>query len=105
MDNSLPFVLSESLPAPLQEAARQYVADDDSSDEDEDSPGVDLRLIEAFGSTQVGDRAHRQATWLCVLAMRRVLFGWAALECEGDAPEQAVLATEAWVLTGAMPPD
>jgi hypothetical protein len=105
MDNNLPSVLSESLPVRLREAARDYLSDDDSSEEDEDSPGVDLRLIEAFGSTQTGDTAHRQATLLCVLAMRRVLYGWAALECEGDAPERAVAAAEAWVLTGTTPPD
>jgi hypothetical protein len=89
-------VISESLPAPLRDAGLRYVTECESDD-------LAFQLIEAFGIAGVGDEGHRRAAWLCVLAVRKVLYGWAALECEGDAPDRAVDAVGSWVQTGAAP--
>jgi hypothetical protein len=91
-------VVSESLPAALRDAALRYATDPDTDD-------LALRLIEAFGIVRVGDQAHRRAAWLCALASRKVLYGWAALECEGDAPARAVEAVASWIQTGVSPRD
>jgi hypothetical protein len=72
---------------------------------DPETDGAALLLIEAFGITGLGDMGHRRAAWLCVLAVRKVLYGWAELGCEGDAPAQAVEAVADWVQTGEVPPD
>ena len=90
--------INDSLPLPLRNAALFYATDLNTE-------GLGLSLIEAFGIGRVGDEAHRRSVWLCVLAARRVLYGWEALECEGDVPAQAVDAAANWVQTGIAPPD
>jgi hypothetical protein len=92
------FVIGNSLPAALRDVAMRYATDCDTDD-------LALQLIEAFGIGRLGDHAHRRAAWLCVLAARKVLYGWAALECEGDAPARAVEAVANWVQTGVSPRD
>jgi hypothetical protein len=86
--------VSASLPAPVRDAALRYATDLDTDD---------LALRESFGIARAGDEAHHRAVWLCVLAARKVIYGWAALECEGDAPAQAVEATARWVQSGVAP--
>jgi hypothetical protein len=89
-------VMSESLPVALRDAALRYATDPDTDD-------LALRLFEAFGIARVGDEAHRRAAWLCVLATRKVLYGWVALECKGDGPARAVEAVARWVQAGVPP--
>jgi hypothetical protein len=88
----------KSLPASLRDVAQQYATDHEADD-------LDLAgsLLLAFGDLRHDREAHRRAVWLCVLATRRVLFGWSELECEGNAPERAVSAAAKWVQTGRNP--
>jgi hypothetical protein len=91
-------VVSNKLPAALRDAAILYATDTKTE-------GLALRLIVAFGIAQLGDEAHRRAVMLCALAVRKVLYGWQALECEGHGPATAIEATENWVRAGTAPAD
>lgn len=102
MQNDQSIVISDTLPEPIRLAALEYIApyDDDLDWEDLDR---ELHLIEAFGELQIGNIAHRQVTWLCALASQTILWCWAQLECEGDAPERALKAVTDWVLNDLTP--
>ncbi len=98
METSHPIVISSALPEALRDAAIRYAT---STESDELAPG----LIETFGIVVAGDEAHRRAVWLCVLAVRKVLWGWRAMECKGDKPAVAIDATAKWVQTRIAPAD
>ena len=54
-------------------------------------------LIAAFGEGSVGDEIHRRAVLLCCMAARRVLWGWAAMDCDGNLPEENLKKVEEWI--------
>jgi hypothetical protein len=86
-------MISGWLPALVRDAALRYATDQATDD-------LALYLFESFGIIRVGDEAHRRAVWLCVLAAGKVIYGWDALKCEGDAPARAVEAAARWVESG-----
>src|SRR4051812_11842370 len=90
--------VNEPIPERLREAASRYATDRDTDD-------VGRWLFEAFGIATVGDPAHHRATWLCVLAVRRILDAWSAFRCEGRAPEAAIEAVASWARGGNAPAD
>jgi hypothetical protein len=91
-------VISKTLPRPVRAAALRYATDRETDD-------LGMQLLEAFEIAAIGDVAHRRAVWLCVLAVRRVLYGWEALGCEGDKPNQVVDTVASWVKNGRVPRD
>ncbi|WP_395146620.1 hypothetical protein [Armatimonas sp.] len=86
-------------------AAESYVASLDDDEMGYEEFEAETQLIDAFGIQEIGDAAHRCATWLCVLASQKVLYGWVALECEGDLPSQTIEAVSKWVHKGIEPMD
>jgi hypothetical protein len=86
-------------------AAQSYVVSLDDDEMGYEEIEAETQLIDAFGIQKIGDDAHRCATWLCVLASQKVLYGWAALECEGDLPSQTIEAVSKWVQEGIQPRD
>ena len=86
-------------------AAQSYVASLDDDEMGYEEIEAETQLIDAFGIHEIGDDAHRCVTWLCVLASQKVLYGWAALECEGDLPSQTIEAVSKWVQEGVQPVD
>ncbi|WP_309723261.1 hypothetical protein [Armatimonas sp.] len=86
-------------------AAESYVATLDDDEMGYEDFEAETQLIDAFGIQEIGDDAHRCATWLCVLASQKVLYGWAALECESDLPSQTIEAVSKWVQEGIQPRD
>lgn len=87
---------ADTIPQPLREAARQLAV---SSNAEESF----LALIRAFGHSPVGSLSQRRAAWLCILATNRIIPGWRAMDCEGDAPARAVETAAAWIRDGADP--
>ena len=86
----------------LREAALRFTTFDDEEGSDYE---IASNLIMSFGNPCLDLLAHRRAVWLCVLATRRVLFGWSGLGCEGQGPHEAVRAAAGWVATGRHPDD
>ncbi|CAN5840134.1 hypothetical protein BH23PLA1_BH23PLA1_20320 [soil metagenome] len=72
-------------------------------EEEEFDIEVAINLLTSFGQLRLDPLAHRRAVWLCVLATRRILFGWSGLGCEGQAPHEAIRAAAAWVANGRHP--
>lgn len=84
----------DDFPEALQAAARAllaYSAGEDSYRE----------LISGFGELRPGTESHEKAVLFCCHAVRRVIYGWEALGCDGTLPEQGLTAVEQWVFTGA----
>lgn len=88
------------LPERLQQAARHYVIGDD-----EDDLELALEVIQGFGIPRHDGEVKRQVTLLCVLATRRVLFGWTELGCAGDQPAAATRAAWDWIHSGRISVD
>lgn len=88
------------LPERLQQAARHYVIGDD-----EDDLELALEIIQGFGIPRHDGEVKRQVALLCVLAARRVLFGWTELGCAGDRPAAAIRAAWDWIHTGRISAD
>lgn len=92
---------SESTRSDDLDALRHAAASFVNLDEEEESDiEIGTALILTFGIPAMDSHAHRRAVWLCVLATRRILFGWSELGCEGDAPHQALNSVARWVQTG-----
>jgi len=66
------------------------------------SDDCESAVVNSFHVGSAGSRSHRQATWLCMLAVRRILFGWAAMKCEGDLPARTIAAVSDWLESGEM---
>lgn len=88
------------LPERLQQAAQRFVTGDD-----DDDLALALDVILGFGLPQRDDGVKRRVAMLCVLATRRVLFGWTGLECEGKQPAIAIQAALDWIYTGELAVD
>jgi hypothetical protein len=85
------------LPERLQQAARRFVTGDD-----EDDLVIALEVIQGFGIPRHDGEVKRQVALLCVLATRRVLFGWTELGCAGEQPAVAIGAAWDWIHTGRI---
>jgi hypothetical protein len=81
-------------PERLQQAAQRYAIGDD------DDLTLALQVVQAFGLPRLDDEAKRRVAMLCILATRRVLFGWTEFECEGEQPATAIRVTLDWIRTG-----
>ena len=92
------FVSEQPWPIDLKSVATQLLRERSEDDEKAtDTEAYMLPLIAAFGDGNIGDENHRRATLVCCMAARQVLWGWAAMDCDGNLPEENLKKIESWI--------